>query len=79
MGRKRAVSWRTRIAALVMLLALGAGGWAWWQAQHWAPPRAEFPVQGALIAVGAIAVSPLGYALIGPLQALSDRAAGSIF
>ena len=49
MGRKRAVSWRARIAALVLLVALGAGGWAWWQAQHWAPPRAEFPVQGALI------------------------------
>jgi lysozyme len=48
-GRKRAVSWRMRIAALVMLLALGAGGWAWWQAQHWAPAREEFPVQGALI------------------------------
>ena len=49
MGRKRAISWRMRIAALAVLLALGAGGWAWWQAQHWAPPRAEFPVQGVLI------------------------------
>jgi lysozyme len=49
MGRKRAVSWRTRIAALVVLLVVGAGGWTWWQAQHWAPDRAEFPVQGVLI------------------------------
>jgi lysozyme len=49
MGRKRAFSWRTRIAALVLLLALGAGGWLWWQAQHWTPAREEFPVQGALI------------------------------
>ena len=49
MGRKRAVSWRMRVAALVLLLALGAGGWLWWQAQHWAPPRGEFPVQGVLI------------------------------
>jgi lysozyme len=49
MGRKRAFSWRTRIAALVLLLALGAGGWAWWRAQHWTPDRAEFPVQGVLI------------------------------
>src|SRR5690606_9345790 len=49
MGRKRAVSWRMRMAALALLLALGAGGWAWWQAQHWAPPRGEYPVQGALI------------------------------
>lgn len=49
MGRKRAFSWRTRIGALVLLLALGAFGWLWWQAQHWAPPREQFPVQGVLI------------------------------
>ena len=49
MGRKRAFSWRTRIAALALLLVLGSGGWLWWQAQHWAPSRDEFPVQGALI------------------------------
>jgi lysozyme len=49
MGRKRAFSWRTRIAALAGLVALGAGGWLWWRAQHWAPPREQFPVQGVLI------------------------------
>lgn len=49
MGRKRAFSWRTRIAALALLLVLGAGGWLWWRAQHWAPPREQFPVQGVLI------------------------------
>jgi lysozyme len=49
MGRKRAYSWRTRIAAAAGLVALGAGGWLWWQAQHWAPSRSEFPVQGVLI------------------------------
>ena len=41
--------------------------------------RVRQPIQGALIAIAAIIVSPLGYLLIGPLQALSDRAAGSIF
>jgi lysozyme len=49
MGRKRAFSWRMRIAALAGLLAFGAGGWLWWQAQHWAPPRERFPIQGVLI------------------------------
>jgi len=48
-GRKRAISWRMRIAALVGLIALGGGGWLWWQAQHWAPPREQFAVQGVLI------------------------------
>ena len=37
------------------------------------------PVQGALIVVAALIVSPFGYLLIGPLQALTDKAAGSIF
>jgi lysozyme len=49
MGRKRAFSWRLRLASLVLLAALVAGGWGWWQGRHWAPPRAEFPVQGALV------------------------------
>ena len=41
--------------------------------------RGRQPVQGALIFLAASAVSPLGYLLIGPLQAISDKAAGSIF
>ena len=41
--------------------------------------RVRQPVQGALILIAAIAVSPLGYLLIGPLGALADRAAGSLF
>jgi len=49
MGRKRAFSWRLRLAALALLMALVAVGWGWWQGRHWAPPRSEFPVQGALV------------------------------
>lgn len=41
--------------------------------------RVREPVQGALIFLAAMIVSPLGYLLIGPLQAITDRAAGSIF
>jgi NADH-quinone oxidoreductase subunit N len=41
--------------------------------------RASEPVQGLLILLAAVVVSPLGYLLIGPLGALSDRAAGALF
>jgi NADH-quinone oxidoreductase subunit N len=41
--------------------------------------RPREPVQGLLILFAAIAVSPLGYLLIGPLGALTDKAAGSLF
>src|SRR5687768_2569605 len=51
MGRKRAFSWRKRFAALVLLALAGAGGWLWWQGQHWAPPRGAFAQQGVLVGV----------------------------
>jgi NADH-quinone oxidoreductase subunit N len=41
--------------------------------------RVREPLQGALVLLAALAVSPLGYLLIGPLGAIADRAAGSIF
>jgi NADH-quinone oxidoreductase subunit N len=41
--------------------------------------RVRQPVQGLLILLAALIVSPLGYLLIGPLGALSSRAAGSLF
>jgi NADH-quinone oxidoreductase subunit N len=37
------------------------------------------PIQGALILIAALGVSPLGYLLIDPLGSLADRAAGSLF
>ena len=49
MGKKRAYSWRRRLAALLLLVALVGAGILWWQGRHWAPPRAQFPVQGVLI------------------------------
>ncbi len=52
MGRKRAISWRTRIVALLALVLAGAGGWLWWQGRHWTPPRSEYPQQGVLVGAG---------------------------
>jgi NADH-quinone oxidoreductase subunit N len=41
--------------------------------------RVRAPIQGFLILVAAIIVSPVGYLLMGTLGSLTDRAAGSIF
>jgi NADH-quinone oxidoreductase subunit N len=41
--------------------------------------RVREPIQGFLILLAAVIVSPLGYLLIGPLTALSERAAGTLF
>jgi len=41
--------------------------------------RSTAPVEGALILLTAMAVSPLGYLLINPLSDWTDRAAGSLF
>lgn len=49
MGRKRAFPWRWRIVALLLLVAAVGGIYAWWEAQHWAPARDAYPVQGVLI------------------------------
>jgi NADH-quinone oxidoreductase subunit N len=42
-------------------------------------PRVRQPIEGALIALAALFVSPVGYLLIGPLGAVTDRAAGALF
>jgi NADH-quinone oxidoreductase subunit N len=41
--------------------------------------RVHEPLQGLMILIAALIVSPLGYLLIGPLGAITNRAAGSIF
>jgi len=68
MGRKTARAWRGRLAAVVLLAALAGGGWAWWQAQHWAPARADYPAQGVLVG-----------AVDGPVDFRSLRAVGANF
>jgi NADH-quinone oxidoreductase subunit N len=42
-------------------------------------PRLRQPVEGGLILLMALLVSPLGYLLIGPLGDFADRAAGTLF
>ncbi len=51
MGRKANPrrAWLWRIAAALLLAALLAGGWLWWDVQHWTPPQSEYPDQGVLV------------------------------
>jgi NADH-quinone oxidoreductase subunit N len=46
-------------------------------AEPYARPRE--PVQGVLILLAALFVSPIGYLFIGFLQSYTDKAAGSLF
>ncbi len=49
MARKRKASpWKLRIAAALLLTLLGAGGYLWWQVNHWAPPQDAYPDQGVV-------------------------------
>jgi lysozyme len=67
-GKKRAYSWRRRLAALLLLLVLVGAGVLWWQGRHWTPPRDQFAVQGALIG-----------AVDGPVDFKAFRAIGADF
>lgn len=49
MGRKRKASpWKLRIAATLLLIAVGLGGWLWWQVNHWVPSEETYPDQGVI-------------------------------
>lgn len=47
--RKAGGKTRLRLLGAVLLLALIAGGYAWWHMQHWTPDRAIYPMQGVEI------------------------------
>ena len=49
MGRKASGKWKTRVVAAVLLVAMLAAAWGWWQSRAWRPSRDVFPVQGVLL------------------------------
>ncbi|MGB3754676.1 MAG: glycoside hydrolase family 25 protein [Parerythrobacter sp.] len=64
-------AWLWRIAAALLLAALLAGGWLWWDMQHWTPPESEYPDQGVLVSgnsgpvqFAALAAQGAGFAYI---------------
>lgn len=50
--RKSPRRWLVRLAALVVLFALGFAAWLWWDMREWRPDEALYPEQGALTPVG---------------------------
>ncbi len=61
MGKKKKSVFRFWIEAMLLLALVGTGGFLWWQRQSWAPPRAQFPMQGVVTgaADGVIDISAL--------------------
>lgn len=54
MGRRRKPAsrlrkWLWRLFGLMLLMAISAAGWFWWEMQHWTPDEASYPDQGLLI------------------------------
>lgn len=43
--------WRLKVALVLAIFLAAAGGWSWWQLQHWTPSLEQYPEQG--VAVGA--------------------------
>jgi lysozyme len=77
MGRKRVFGWRRRIAGVVLLALLVAGGWGWWRLQHWRPDAAKYPVQGVLIGAGDGAADFRAFKAIGARFAYLEASAGA--
>lgn len=49
MGRKAPGKWKWRVFAALLLAAMVAGAWGWWQSREWRPAREQYPVQGVLL------------------------------
>ena len=50
MGRRtKRNPWIARTLGVLLLAALIAGGWFWWDVQHWTPGEDAYPDQGALV------------------------------
>lgn len=49
MGKKKRVVTRWRVLGALVLIAVGAAGYLWWQFIHWTPSRVQYPTQGVLV------------------------------
>ena len=49
MASRKSNRWTLRLIGAVMLFAIIAGVWGWWDLRHWRPSKLEFPMQGVEI------------------------------
>ncbi len=77
MGRKRAGTWRWRILAAVLLIAMIGAAWGWWQSREWRPARTQFPTQGVLLGAADGPVTPAVLRAAGAGFAYLEASAGA--
>ena len=75
--KKKTISWRWRLLALLLLAVIGVGGWQWWQAIHWTPSQQNFPDQGVLIGAGDGEANFRGFAAVGARFAYLEASIGA--
>ncbi|MCJ2182987.1 glycoside hydrolase family 25 protein [Novosphingobium sp. 1949] len=71
------LAWLARLMALLAVLGLAGGGWAWWHVHHWLPDRTLYPTQGVEIGVGDGDVSWNSLKAIGADFAYVDASSGA--
>ena len=49
MASRKTNRWTLRLIGALMLFAILAGAWGWWDLRHWRPSKLEFPMQGVEI------------------------------
>jgi lysozyme len=77
MARKRSSRFYLRIFGAVLLVALLAGGWLWWDMHHWQPERDAFPMQGVEIGAEDGTIDWRGVKAIGADFAYIDASASA--
>lgn len=77
MARKRGSRTYLRIFGAVLLVALLAAGWLWWDMHHWQPERGAFPMQGVEIGAEDGTIDWRGVKAIGADFAYVDASASA--
>lgn len=75
--RRKRIGWGMRMLALALLAALAAGGWYWWELQHWTPSEEMFPDQGVHVGAAQGVVNFRSVRALGGSFAYLDASTGA--